>query len=204
MQSQDTIFKKNKDVIAGKVEEITPSEVKYKKQDNLSGPLYLIPRTEVFRIKYANGFADTLKEEPQTQLSHQNFSDAQTNSSAKKLSTYAKASDKDLHFAIMTLPASDSKEKMLLEYKGMMKYKRTQIISNSVGWGLGFAVPFVVTLGTLGNYDSFTEQSGVGLVVTGALVGAAIRTTGQVLRKINKNKKLKARQNIILLYNQAK
>jgi len=56
--AQDVITIKSGDDIQAKVSEITPMEVKYKKFDNLNGPIYSIPKTEVFMIKYENGTKD--------------------------------------------------------------------------------------------------------------------------------------------------
>jgi len=53
--SQDVITKINGDEILAKVLEINPSDIKYKRFDNLEGPIYTINKTEVFSIKYPNG-----------------------------------------------------------------------------------------------------------------------------------------------------
>ena len=45
-----------------KVIEITPTEIKYKKCDNLEGPTYVAKKAEVFMIKYANGSKEVFKE----------------------------------------------------------------------------------------------------------------------------------------------
>ena len=55
---QDVIVKKNGDEIKAKVEQILDTEIKYRKADNLSGPLYSISKSEVFMVKYANGSKD--------------------------------------------------------------------------------------------------------------------------------------------------
>jgi hypothetical protein len=56
--SQDIVVLKNGDEIKSKVLEITPNEVKYKRFDNLNGPIVTIPKPEVFMIKYENGTKD--------------------------------------------------------------------------------------------------------------------------------------------------
>ena len=206
ISAQDSIFKKNKDIIAVKIEEVKPTEVRYRKLENLSGPMYLLAKSEVFRIKYANGSIDTLNlsTEAKPQIVFQNSEPGQKiNSGGPSLMT-VKLDDYELHDIITGLPASDTKEKMLSEYKLMRKYKTNQYLSDGLGWGLGFAVPFVVTIGTLANFDSFSGDTGVTTIVAGAIIGAAIRTTGQVLRKMNKNKKARAKQNILRLYDQLK
>ncbi len=44
-----------------KVIEITPNEIKYKKCENLEGPVYSTKKSELFMIKYANGTREVFK-----------------------------------------------------------------------------------------------------------------------------------------------
>jgi hypothetical protein len=56
--SQDVLTKKTGDDIKAKVIEVTTTEVKYKKFDNLSGPLFSILKSELLLIRYENGSKD--------------------------------------------------------------------------------------------------------------------------------------------------
>lgn len=56
--SQDIIIKKNGDEFKSKVTEITNDDVKYRKWENLTGPVYSISKSEVFKVKYENGQSD--------------------------------------------------------------------------------------------------------------------------------------------------
>ena len=58
LNAQDVILKTNGDEIQAKVKEIGVSEIKYKKFDNKSGPVYTILKSEVFMITYENGSKD--------------------------------------------------------------------------------------------------------------------------------------------------
>jgi hypothetical protein len=53
--SQDTIVKKNGDIIIAKISEITSSEVKYKKFDNQDGPQYILEKSKLKIIRFSNG-----------------------------------------------------------------------------------------------------------------------------------------------------
>jgi len=53
--SQDILTYKNGTETKVKVTEVTSSEVKFKKFDNIDGPLYSILKTDLFMIKYENG-----------------------------------------------------------------------------------------------------------------------------------------------------
>lgn len=63
-KSQDVIVKKNGDEIKAKVEEVLATEIKYRKFENLTGPVYSIPKSEIFMIKYENGSKDVFNEQP--------------------------------------------------------------------------------------------------------------------------------------------
>ena len=54
----DTIILKTGSLLTGKVEEIGQSEIKYRKCNNLTGPLISISKSEVSSIQYSNGTRD--------------------------------------------------------------------------------------------------------------------------------------------------
>lgn len=53
--AQDNIVMRNGEEIKAKVQEVGLKEIKYKKADNLNGPVYTVLKTDVFIIKYENG-----------------------------------------------------------------------------------------------------------------------------------------------------
>ena len=61
--SQDLITTKKGEDIQTKVLEINTTEVKYKKADNLEGPIYTILKSDILIIRYANGTKDIFNEE---------------------------------------------------------------------------------------------------------------------------------------------
>jgi hypothetical protein len=56
----DTIITKSGSRITGKVEEIGLSEIRYRRCDNLSGPIISISKSDVNRILYVNGTKETI------------------------------------------------------------------------------------------------------------------------------------------------
>ncbi len=58
-QAQDILIKRNGDELEVKVQEISLNEIKYKRFDNLEGPLISVAKSDVFMIKYENGTKDT-------------------------------------------------------------------------------------------------------------------------------------------------
>ena len=60
--AQDVIVKRDGSTILSKVLEVGEEDVKYKKSDNLDGPIYTIKKTELQAINYKNGAKDTFSE----------------------------------------------------------------------------------------------------------------------------------------------
>lgn len=94
--AQDFIVLKTGDEIKSKVLEISQTEIKYKKFDNLEGPTISIEKQTVFMIRYANGTKDVINQiisgdKPSTTNSTTNSSSttntATTSSSANNNST---------------------------------------------------------------------------------------------------------------------
>ena len=56
----DNIILKNGNEISGNVLEITLTEIKYKKCDNLEGPTISVYKSDIFMIKYRNGKKDII------------------------------------------------------------------------------------------------------------------------------------------------
>jgi hypothetical protein len=71
----DLIIMKDGQEIKCKVSEIGVNEIKYKKCDNLNGPIYSISKSEVLLIQYANGSKDIIKSNEQKQTNTSNSSD---------------------------------------------------------------------------------------------------------------------------------
>ena len=58
--SQDDIILRNDNVTKGKVEEVGVSVIRYRKADNMDGPIYDMPKADVYMIVYANGSRDVI------------------------------------------------------------------------------------------------------------------------------------------------
>ncbi|MEJ8802607.1 hypothetical protein [Pontibacter sp. H249] len=64
VQAQDVLLKRNGDEIQVKVQEIGLEVIKYKRFDNLEGPVISIAKRDVFMIKYENGTKEVFNEVP--------------------------------------------------------------------------------------------------------------------------------------------
>jgi len=60
----DMIILRDGNVIDAKVVEISPTEIRYRRADNLNGPVIVIPRTDVLSIKFENGTVDIINTVP--------------------------------------------------------------------------------------------------------------------------------------------
>ena len=56
--AQDKILLKSGDVIEATMMEVGKQEIKYKLQDNLNGPVYVLKKNKVVKVMYANGKVD--------------------------------------------------------------------------------------------------------------------------------------------------
>jgi hypothetical protein len=63
LRAQDVLTFKNGNDLQVKVQEITPQEVKYKRFDNLNGPVITILRNSAKAVKYENGTIENLSED---------------------------------------------------------------------------------------------------------------------------------------------
>jgi hypothetical protein len=83
--AQDVILMRNGEEIEAKVLEISPLEIRYKRFDNLEGPVMVIPAARVLAIRYENGILEIIND---------GTSDGQESAQAGKLRTYAMNPDK--------------------------------------------------------------------------------------------------------------
>lgn len=64
MNAQDVLVRKGGDVENVKVLEVTPTEVKYKKINNLEGPTFTEKRSNLISVKYASGETQKFNDAP--------------------------------------------------------------------------------------------------------------------------------------------
>ncbi|MES2566559.1 MAG: hypothetical protein V4565_06820 [Bacteroidota bacterium] len=64
--AQDIIYTTGGNKLQAKVLEINTTNLKYKDYNNLEGPTYVITKTDVVLIKYANGMTEVINSNPET------------------------------------------------------------------------------------------------------------------------------------------
>lgn len=199
--AQDTIYKLSNEAIAAKILEINDQSVKFKKFNNLDGPLYSELKSEIHYIKYQNGSIDSVTKKS-TVVASVNSSSSSSSSSVV-IYKGRRYSDDEIYTMINAYPSGETKSRLQRKYTMMIDYKHRQFLSSGLGYGLGFAIPVVVTFGVLTTQYYYSDNS-VNLIVAGALAGAVIRITGAVFYKINKNKRAYEKQLIIDLMSEGK
>lgn len=59
LRAQDTMYKRSGEIIPAKITEISTAEVKYKRFTMPDGPVFIIGRNEVQKIRFSNGVVDS-------------------------------------------------------------------------------------------------------------------------------------------------
>jgi hypothetical protein len=86
--AQDILYLLSGDEIETKLTEISSSELKYKRIDNLDGPVFVIERNKVFKVKYSNGQSEVMtKPGAATQASPKSAIAPSTSSSSQATSS---------------------------------------------------------------------------------------------------------------------
>ena len=97
ISAYDIIVMNNGDLINAKVEEVGPTEIKYRKASNLNGPLYKIETNTVLAINYENGEKDV-------------FNVSQQADNAAKVGSLSEKNDNAGPREIPAIPAADNEE----------------------------------------------------------------------------------------------
>ncbi len=97
--SQDILIKKNGDDMKVKVVEITKDEIKYKKIENLDGPVYSILKNETFMIRYQNGTKET-------------FIEPQNDKNVNEINTFSNSINKNSILPVGTMVKFTSENKI--------------------------------------------------------------------------------------------
>lgn len=129
--AQDIITRVNGSSIRAKVEEVSATVVKYRAADNLQGPLYSIPVSEVATITYRNGKLDRFN--PLTQAAIDSIAASQNEASTQPQQQFS-----DSYLLSLTETPEDSPAGKLRKTAKKLKL---------IGWGGGGAI--VVTGGIL-------------------------------------------------------
>jgi hypothetical protein len=175
--AQDRLFFLNGDEQDVKITEVSSSEVKYKRLDNLEGPSFSTLKSELFMIKYANGdkemiAAQTAEPAPAQQEEYATYDDVQTTTnSGSGLSSAVIVTDEPTSASPTNV---DKWGRTEAENRGLYKKK---IVKGAVVLGVGgaMAIPGVVLFGLATRYDA---AGGVTQVADTYRIAGALLTVG--------------------------
>ena len=61
-KTNDSIVERNGTVIIAKVVEVNPDNIRFRRVDNLDGPLYTLPKEQIKYVVYANGYKESFED----------------------------------------------------------------------------------------------------------------------------------------------
>ena len=195
LNAQDTIRFIDGKISAVKVAEIGLEKIKYNRLDNVDGPVYIVDKSEIKCIKYANGSVDSFAvKKPVIESTPDYVNHVPAEKSFEKIVIIKKKlfyehhglNERGLLELISDYPDVKTKTIMFREFAKLKSHKSNRLI------GLG-----VLSAGVLGTLIGLGANSRGGFLIVGA--GAGI--TGSVIATINKNKCAKKKIDIARIYN---
>ncbi|MCB9191056.1 MAG: hypothetical protein H6603_00375 [Flavobacteriales bacterium] len=204
--AQDRLFFLNGDETDVKITEVSSSEVKYKRMDNLEGPTFSTLKTELFMIKYANGDKEmmaTQTAEPVTQPA--------VVETEQEYKTEDATGSSDLGSAVLVTdepatPAVSNVDKWGRDEAENRRLHKKKIKQGAVLMGVGaITVGVGGTLLYLGNVNNSTSTVGpngapnrsvptVAIGVVGIVGGSAMLVSGAILLGVSSKYKKRADQ----------
>lgn len=104
---QDTLLKKDGSEIKGKVLEVTTTSIKYKRLDNLGGPVYEIRKSDLFMIQFENGSKEVFGSVVQ-KTDSRNTQENQLKKSQSNLPKQTNLNSNSINLNILRLPFNPS------------------------------------------------------------------------------------------------
>ena len=194
--AQDTIFKRNNDIVVAKISEITTTEIKYKKFNFQDGPLYIDRKSDIRIIIYSSGMRETFEEEKQKPAA--NLFPSNSNNKIEDLELRYRFHNVYINQQQMQKTLLDTKDKKIMGLVAQAKEARKMEFIGLVAIPLGTAAYlnfFELNSPTYSNGDQR-----IVLVVSGVFALAAISCP--IISSIKKKQKVRFNSEAINLYNQ--
>lgn len=207
LSAQDTIYKRSGEIISAKVLEINTKEVSYKRADLLDGPLFVIDKNEIKKIKYVTGTVDSFKvviAEPKRQVLMYNPAIISENnqirhSTRRGVYLYNGHHISDRRVLFLALEKNRLWKNNDINLN-IISAKRNKALQYAIGFG-GAAVG-VVGLYSVAIITSFNSGSNSDAVITAAaLVGVGIVVSSQIISFTYKLKRIKNSDKVVEMYN---
>lgn len=210
LRAQDTIYKRNGEVISAKITEISTAEVKYKRFTMPDGPMFVIERGEVQKIRFANGVIDSFAVAPpvvtQTQVATEGPVTVQhqapvlsgmIESPRRGLYYYNKAKINEKRMLLIASDKNRSWKNKELEQAIMATrdFKSNQYIA-------GFGGPAVLLACMIAAGQTAQNNSNPNVTVALIFNGVGIFITSQIIAPIFKGKRSQNAARVVRLFNE--
>lgn len=209
LQAQDTIYKRTGEVLSTKILEINIKDVSFKRTDLMDGPLFILNKSDIQKIKYFNGTVDVfeqVKEEKPFVVMAQPLSYASTVSYNEIQPTYRRGkysyqgrtiSERKVLF--ITTYRNQTLKSKELEY-AIRQSKQNKALQYSVGFGgAGLSIAGLIGCGVIA--DGNTTQSSQAAIATVALASVGVFIASQVVSYTFKLKRINQVNIAAELYN---
>lgn len=215
MTAQDTIYKRNGEIIAAKVFEINQKDVSYKRADLPDGPLFISNKNEIKKIKYLTGSVDSFsvaKVEIQKPV-YQSYQVYQPNPRTSFIeSNQILSSMRRGKYIYHGRNFSDRNVLFLAQQKNQV-WNNKEIKSNiaasrrnkTLQYTIGYAGAVIGGIGLYGCLAAITSStSSNDAAITGivTLASAGVLVSSQIVSFTYKLKRLKNSDRVMELYNQ--
>lgn len=211
MNAQDTIYKRTGEIISAKVIEVNIKEISYKRSDLLEGPLFVINKNEIKKIKYLTGSVDSFsvaKPVVQNTLVYQSDPRVAFMESNQIYPTLSRGK-----YVYKGHTISD-RYVLSLAFKKNLIWNDKEVSSNIISsrrnknlqYAIGFGGAALGVIALLGSASAAGESSGAnndaaaaGIV---ALASVGVLVSSQIVSFTYKLKKIKNANRVAELYNQ--
>ncbi len=198
--AQDTIFKRNNDVVVSKVLEITPTEIKYKKFNFQDGPTYIDKKSEIKMVVYSNGMKEAFEQEPVVTVNNNQYvNNINLSNKINDYERYFRYQNRVMNQPEMQNLLLSTKDKKIMGLVAQAKDSRRMEL-------IGFAaIPLGIGAYGLFIASTLNGSSNPGLndeLLAGGAFCIVAAIACPIISKVNRNKKVKFNSEAIKLYNQ--
>jgi len=184
--AQDVIRLRTGDKVEAIVQEIGADDVKYKKWENQTGPTYTMKKSEIFKIKYANGSEEMFnQEQQQTDVPTEQKKPSESGNIPKNVLTYEEVSRMSLSRFGSYLRTNEGGT-IYEHYRSGENLTTIGGVIAGIGGGCAFYGIFAPLMGT---------DKTVGYVLGG--VGGVLLGTGVTISSIGRTKMKEAKKDYI-------
>ncbi len=205
---QDTLYKRSGETIAAKILEINIKEVSYKRSDLLDGPLVIVSKNEILKIKYATGQVDsfTVVIPPVQKQVVKTYERVYVNPEWIKLSMRRgvyiyqnhNISDRRVFYLVNKRDVTENSKEV---YDNILASKKNKIVQYAVGYG-GTAFGIACLIGSAVALGDNSTNSNILLGLTLGSIGAGAIVSSQIVSFSYKLKRIKHADKVVELYNQ--